>query len=192
MEGAQVPEDLDEWQQIQSPLAKIPPTAHQSSVERDMVVIREEDLNLIKDDCSIFPPSHHEGILVPPLDLIAPEVPCLEPCCLSSASNYEGDEEGNERGSPPRVAKELRRPWRVRFEILRTGVFRVASRVRNFAVCAGGFWSIASVTGVVAALLLSFLYVRVQRWLRVQKEDKDRLFVLIRKKDEVRSQKLCN
>ena len=75
-------------------------------------------------------------------------------------------------------------------EILRVGVSKVARIVWNYATCARGFWSIASVTGVAAAVFLSFLYVRVQRWRQVlYKESKDRL---IKEKDEVLSEKLHN
>ncbi|KAL0003785.1 hypothetical protein SO802_011346 [Lithocarpus litseifolius] len=60
----------------------------------------------------------------------------------------------------------------------------------NFGACARGFWSIASVTGVASTVLLSFLYVRVQRRHQVlYKESKDRL---IREKDEKISQLLLH
>ncbi|KAK7851084.1 hypothetical protein CFP56_043139 [Quercus suber] len=84
----------------------------------------------------------------------------------------------------------IRRGLSFRLEILRAEVSKVACRVWNCAACARGFWSIASVTGVAAAVLLSFLYVRVQRWRQVlYKESKDRL---IREKDEKISQLLLH
>lgn len=179
MNGAEVPESLDEWQQIQSP------------VGIDMAVIRDNYLDFNKDRSFVFPPSHHEGLQlqVTQQDLQAPEDTSSEPRSLSSSSSgSEGEEEENRRLSPLRVAtNEIRRLWRVRFEILRTRVFHLASRVRSCAVCSGGFWSIA-VTGVVAAVLLSFLYARVQRRRQgVHQQSKLRLFSLIREKDEVRS-----
>lgn len=170
MEGAEVPEALHEWQQIQSPPLQNTPTVHQSGVGWEMADVGDNHLNP-NDDCSIFP----EGLQVPVPELQAPEDP-----------NSQGDEEENQR--PQGGYDQIRRCWRVRFEILRTAVFRVASSFRNTAVCAGGFWSIASVTGVVAAVLLSFLYVRVRRWRqKVHQESKDRFVFLIREKDEVRS-----
>ncbi|XP_041014796.1 uncharacterized protein LOC121257699 [Juglans microcarpa x Juglans regia] len=177
MNGAEVTESLDEWQQIQSP------------VGIDMAVIRDNYLDFSKDRSFVFPPSHHEGLQlqVTQQDLQAPEDTSSEPrSSSSSSSGSEGEEEENRRLSSLQVAtNEIRRRWRVRFEILRTGVFHLASRVRSCAVCSGVFWSIASVTGVVAAVLLSFLYVRVQRRRQgVHQQTKLRLFSLIREKDE--------
>lgn len=169
MDGAEVPEALHDWQQIQFPLPQNTPTVHQSGVGWEMAVVSDNHLNP-NDDCSIFPP---------PPDLQAPEDP-----------NSEGDEEENQR---PQVGYEIVRRWRLRFEILRAAVFPVASRVRNIAVCVGGFWSIASVTGVVAAVLLSFLYVRVRRWRqKVIQESKDRFVFLLREKDEKINQLLLH
>uniref|UniRef100_A0A2N9J5J1 Uncharacterized protein n=1 Tax=Fagus sylvatica TaxID=28930 RepID=A0A2N9J5J1_FAGSY len=181
METAEVPESLDEWQEIQSPSPKLTPI----SVEQDMAVTRD---NKQLNNCSIFPPSHYED-----LDLEANQNPNPESSSSSSiSSNSDGDEE-NGRLSRPQVGNEIRRGLRMRLEILRTGVFKVASRVRSYVACAGGFWSIASVTGVVAAVLLSFLYVRVQRWRQaVYQESKDRLVFLIREKDEKISQLLLH
>ncbi|KAG6651106.1 hypothetical protein I3843_06G082900 [Carya illinoinensis] len=179
MNGAEVPESLDEWQQIQSP------------VGIDMAVIRDNYLDFNKDRSFVFPPSHHEGLQlqVTQQDLQAPAVTSSEPRSLSSSSSSSGsevEEEEYRRLPPLRVAtNEIGRRWGVRFEILRTGIFHLASRVRSCAVCSGGFWSIASVTGVVAAVLLSFLYVRVQRRRQgVHQESRLSLFSLIREKDE--------
>ncbi|XP_030957213.1 uncharacterized protein LOC115979332 [Quercus lobata] len=174
MDGtSEVPESLDEWEQIQSPFPKLPPT----SVEQDMVVTR--DNNYLNDN--------HEGLQqeVPPvldLELEATQDPDPESSSSSSVSSNSGGDEENGRLSQPQVANEIRRSLRLRLEILRAGFSKVACRVWNCAACARGFWSIASVTGVAAAVLLSFLYVRVQRWRQVlYKESKDRL---IREKDE--------
>ena len=176
-----VPESLDEWEQIQFSFPKLPPT----SVEQDMVVTR--DNNYLNDN--------HEGLQeeVPPvldLELEATQDPDLESGSSSSvSSNSRGDEE-NGRLSQPQVAKEIRRGLRLRLDILRAGVSKVVCRVWNCAACARGFWSIASVTGVAIVVLLSFLYVRVKRWRQVlYKESKDRL---IREKDEVLFEKLHN
>ena len=182
MDGtSEVPESLDKWEQIQSPFPKLPPT----SVEQDMVVTR--DNNYLNDN--------HEGLQeeVPPvLDLELEATQDPNPKSSSSSlvsSNSRGDEE-NGRLSQPQVANEIRRGLRLRLDILRAGVSKVVCRVWNCAACARGFWSIASVTGVVAVVLLSFLYVRVQRWRQVlYKESKDRL---IKEKDEVLSEKLHN
>ena len=172
---------MDEWEQIQSPFPKLPPT----SVEQDMVVTR--DNNYLNDN--------HEGLQqeVPPvldLELEATQDPDPESSSSSSVSSNSGGDEESGRLSQPQVANEIRRGLRLRLEILRAGFSKVACRVWNCAACARGFWSIASVTGVAAAVLLSFLYVRVQRWLQVlYKESKDRL---IRERDEVLYEKLHN
>uniref|UniRef100_A0A7N2L9N1 Pectinesterase inhibitor domain-containing protein n=1 Tax=Quercus lobata TaxID=97700 RepID=A0A7N2L9N1_QUELO len=130
---------------------------------------------------------------VPPvldLELEATQDPDPESSSSSSVSSNSGGDEESGRLSQPQVANEIRRGLRLRLEILRAGFSKVACRVWNWAACARGFWSIASVTGVAAAVLLSFLYVRVQRWRQVlYKESKDRL---IRERDEVLSEKLHN
>ena len=111
-------------------------------------------------------PIHHEGLQqeVPPvLDLELEATHDLNPesSSLSSvSSNFEGDE-GKGRLSQPQVANEIRRGLKLSLEILRVGVSKVARIVWNYATCARGFWSIASVTGVAAMVVLSFLYVRV-------------------------------
>ncbi|XP_075657228.1 uncharacterized protein LOC142627291 [Castanea sativa] len=147
MDGTfEVPESLNEWEQIQSPFPKLSPT----SVEEDMVVTR--DNNYLNDN--------HEGLQqeVPPvldLELEATQDPDPE---SSSSSSVSANSVGNKENG------------------------RLS--------CARGFWSIASVTGVAAVVLLSFLYVRVQRWRQVlYKESKDRL---IREKDEKISQLLLH
>ena len=93
-----------------------------------------------------------DGSIFPPLDLQSSEDP-----------NSEGDDDGQNR-RPQVVYDQIGRCWRVWFEILRVAVLRVPSRVCNTAVCVGRFWLIASVTGVIAAVLLSFLYLRVRQW----------------------------
>ena len=102
-----VPESLDEWEQIQFSFPKLPPT----SVEQDMVVTR--DNNYLNDN--------HEGLQeeVPPvldLELEATQDPDLESGSSSSvSSNSRGDEE-NGRLSQPQVAKEIRRGLRLRLD----------------------------------------------------------------------------
>ena len=129
-------------------------------MEQDIVVTR--DNNYLNDN--------HEGLQerVPPvldLELEATQEPDPKSSSSSSVSLNSGGDEENGRLSQPQVANEIWRGLRLRLEILRAGVSKVACRVWNCAACARGFWSIASVTGVVAVVLLSFLYVRVQRWL---------------------------
>ena len=138
---------------------------------------------------------NHEGRqqevpLVLDLELEANQDLDPESSSSSSVSSNSGGDEENGRLSQPQVANEKRRGLRLRSDILRAGVSKVACKVWNCVACARGFWSIASVTGVAAMVLLSFLYVRVQRWRQVlYKESKDRL---IKEKDEVLSEKLHN
>ena len=129
-------------------------------MEQDIVVTR--DNNYLNDN--------HEGLQerVPPVldpELEATQDPDPESSSSSSVSLNSGGDEENGRLSQPQVANEIWRGLRLRLEILRAGVSKVACRVWNCAACARGFWSIASETGVAAAVFLSFLYIRVQRWL---------------------------
>ena len=111
---------------------------------------------------------NHEGRqqevpLVLDLELEASQDLDPESSSSSSVSSNSGGDEENGRLSQPQVANEKRRGLRLRSDILRAGVSKVACRVWNYAACARGFWSIALMTGVAATVLLPFLYARVQR-----------------------------
>uniref|UniRef100_A0A5B7BNB7 Transmembrane protein n=1 Tax=Davidia involucrata TaxID=16924 RepID=A0A5B7BNB7_DAVIN len=163
MEDATASEELNEWEQIQSTT----PTETRRWV--DVVVMRDNYLN----DSSTFPPSNHEGLPITPQDNQSLH------SSPSSASD-EGDD-----GNAVSVAGEIGRRLRLHLRLLSSGVYRIAFTVRNYAVCRGGFWSFVSVTGVLAALLMSLVYVNLQRWRRrVQQENKDLPILLIREKDE--------
>ena len=112
---------------------------------------------------------NHEGRqqevpLVLDLELEANQDLDPESSSSSSVSLNSGGDEENGRLSQPQVANEIRRGLKLSLEILRVGVSKVARIVWNYATCARGFWSIASMTGVVTTVLLPFLYARVQRW----------------------------
>ncbi|KAK9276018.1 hypothetical protein L1049_005549 [Liquidambar formosana] len=175
MDGAEVAEGFNEWEQIQSPSPQIPPSAAQPR-GWDMVVIRD---NYLHEDCSVFPPSHHEGLQYTP-----PDVQPHEETNLSSSSLLSEERSQSEEQS--RVTGQIGRRLRLRFELLSSRIFRMASTVRSCVAFGGGFRSLPSVAGVLAALLLSVLYVRVQRWRRrrLREENKNSLILLIKEKDE--------
>ncbi|KAJ7943416.1 SKI/DACH domain-containing protein [Quillaja saponaria] len=138
MEDAQVPEDINEWQQVQ---------------------VQESSVHLTTSDP------------LDPQDSFSPST-----YSSSSSSNFVHD---NHVGS---VGKRLKY---LRFEFLRAVFVRVTSKVRNCSLCAGSFLSVMSMTGIISAVLMSLIYVRMKRWRRrVHQQSMDRLVFLLREKDE--------
>ncbi|PNX73912.1 hypothetical protein L195_g029822 [Trifolium pratense] len=87
-------------------------------------------------------------------------------------------------------ASEVKKLLKVRFEAIRVEIVKVASKVRNCAMCAGVFWSITYVAGAAAAtmVLVSLVYVGIQR----RRRKVDHLHYLLRQKDEKISQLLLH
>ncbi|KAK3027386.1 hypothetical protein RJ639_040184 [Escallonia herrerae] len=159
-------EALNDWEQIQPPYSTT--TSQRAAAATNgggnLVTTHENLFN----DCSIFPPSNHEGLPISPQD------------------NQQQQAQPPPQPPPPPVGvgnEELRR-WRERLAVLGSGIIRVAYTVRCYMMCKVGFWCIAPATTIVVALV--WLCVRPRpRWRRrVQAEDKDRLMLLIREKDQ--------
>lgn len=174
MDNYQIPDEglnLDEWEQVQSPSLRIRSTRSPSR-EWDMAAIRD---NYLQDSVSFFPPSQHEGLQTITQD--QHEVPNSPSSASSLSLLSNGLATDNSSSSA----------WRPRFENLRFGIVRIAAKFRYHAAYIGGFCSFASVTGVVAAVLLAFVYAKVRRtWRRKFQEENNRLIVLVKEKDEVR------
>lgn len=185
---------IDEWQQIKHPFPdETFPTVDQSSGGWSTVVISE--------DCLL----HHEASQIVPAD---PEDGNSSPSsrALSSLGSVS-DEDVSPMPMPSpspspsgwrlRVADEGRKLLKLRFDAIRNSVVRVASKVHDYAVCTGAFWSIMYVTGAAASaaavLLIYKLYIGIQRrrWRRKlgNQQGMDHLRSLLREKDEVNIRK---
>ncbi|KAF7809085.1 putative transmembrane protein [Senna tora] len=178
-------QDINEWQLIQHPFSdQTSPTMHQASGGRNNVVRISENY-LPRDRASILPPPvRHEPLQIVPAD--------PEDGSPSSSSSCVSDDDVISMPSPrssglrPRVENEGRRLLKVRFEAIRDGVVRVAYKIRDYAICAGAFWSITCVTGVMASMAL-LIYVGIQRRRRrrkIRQERMDRLACVLKEKDE--------
>ncbi|PON54172.1 hypothetical protein PanWU01x14_197210 [Parasponia andersonii] len=182
--GAEFPESLTEWEQIDSPfpLTRHPPSQQSMS------------------------PSAINDNQIPPTIPLEPNSPSSSsssssptPPPSSSSTTLRPEEEARRSLPPPRsdsrlvLVKEIANQLRLRFGILSREVLGAAYKVCNYKLIAGKFWSIASVAGVVAAVLLSLLYARLRRWrpraLR-RGDDNGRLLLLLRERDEKISQLL--
>lgn len=176
MENTNDTEDFNEWQQIEhhpSPETSSP-TVHQSSVA----------WNTVADHQS----TSAEGMS----SQIVPKTINSEDG-TSSPSAASSDEDGAAPmpAAPPldwrfRVASEGRKLMKLRFEAVRPGVVRVASKVRNCTICMGAFWSITCMTGAAAAVAAVLVYMGIRRRRRrVGRQSVDHLVYLLREKDEV-------
>ncbi|POO03477.1 hypothetical protein TorRG33x02_006820 [Trema orientale] len=192
-DGAEFPESLTEWEQIDSPfpLTRHPPSQQSMS------------------------PSAVNDNQVPPTIPLEPNSPSSSsssssssptPPSSSSSTNLRPEEEARRPlplPPPPRrsdsrlvLVIEIAKQLRLRFGILSREVLGAACKVCDYKLVAGKFWSIASVAGVVAAVLLSLLYARLRRRPRWRpralrrRDDNGRLLLLLREKDEKISQLL--
>lgn len=178
MDNYQIPDEglnLDQWEQIQSPSPRVLSTRTPSR-EWDMAAIRD---NYLQDSVSFFPPSQHEGLQTTTQD--QHEVPNSPSSASSPSLLSNGLATDNSSSSA----------LRPRFENLSFGIARIAAKFRYYAVYIGGFCSFASVTGVVAAVVLCCVYTKVRRtWRRKFQEENNRLIVLVKEKDQKISQLL--
>lgn len=160
-------EEINEWQEIEQH------TTLESS-EWNRIIINENNnievqggSNPPSSCSSSSTPTHHEEGISSPM----------------TASSSVGGEEGE---APTRAAtrldwaNEMNKMLKVRMEAMRVEIVRVASKVRNYAMCAGAFWSITCVAGAVAVTAV-LVYVGIQR--RRRKVDGSEY--LLRQKDEV-------
>lgn len=187
-------QDIDEWQQIQHPFPdETSPTVRQSSGGLNTIVITENYLPHGARSSILPPPTHHEASQIVPAGPAEGNA-SPSPTSLASSSSCVSDEDVSPMPSPtpsgwrPRVAEEGRKLLKLRFEAIRDGVVRVGSKVRDYAICVGAFWSITYVTGVAAAAAL-LVYVGIQRRRRRRKLHQgrmDHLACLLSEKDEVK------
>ncbi|KAK2636144.1 hypothetical protein Ddye_030936 [Dipteronia dyeriana] len=156
--------NLNEWEQIQSPspsLNIIPATPPR---ELDMVAIRDSYLQELQVSSQ-------------------PNSPQSPPSLSSSSSSTSEVSSLNLRDGV--VVNEVGRQLSLRFKILRSGIVRIAAKVRYCAaVYVGGFWSFAAMTGLVATVLLSLLYTELRRGVRQVENNNNRLILLIKEKDQ--------
>lgn len=208
-EKIEVSDDLSEWEQIQVPFPQTRPSVPQpaSPWQNDAVLVRDDDDDNRGRDVEpplspVVPPHPHEpnspspsssssSPTPPPASPPSPPAAAAVPSS-SSSTNAKRDEEATRRRSDSRLvaAREIGKRFRLRLGILSAEVLRAASKVCNYRIIVGRFWSIASVTGVVTAVLLSLclLYLKLKpRWrTRIKlRDDRERLILLLKDKDEV-------
>uniref|UniRef100_A0A2P2JYM9 Transmembrane protein n=1 Tax=Rhizophora mucronata TaxID=61149 RepID=A0A2P2JYM9_RHIMU len=161
MDSSEVAEFLHDWEHIQSPIFHMSPAIHSQELERV-----EADGGL-----SVFPPDSHEGL----------QIPCPPPPPPDSQSPGQPNVEDEEKESSLSDSRSFGKLLRPRFEILRSGVAWIASRICYYAICGHGLWPLASMAAVTAAVF----YWRVRRrryWVREERDS--HLELLIRKKDQ--------
>ncbi|TXG56560.1 hypothetical protein EZV62_017873 [Acer yangbiense] len=158
--------NLNEWEQIQSPSPSPSLNIIQATPPRelDMVAIRD---SYLQDSLSLQVSSQ----------------PNSPPSSSSSSSSSSDVSSSNLRD---RVAvNEVGRQLSLRLKILRSGIVRIAAKIRYCAaVYVGGFWSFAAMTGLVATVLLSLLYTRLRRKVRQVENNNNSLILLIKEKDQ--------
>ncbi|TYJ05636.1 hypothetical protein E1A91_A12G176500v1 [Gossypium mustelinum] len=90
----------------------------------------------------------------------------------SSVASNNGDEPNS---GPLKKANEFGR-------ILSNGVVKVAARLGYYL----GIWPFGAITGILAALLVPYVYAKMRKWrARVKEEKKDPLILLIQEKDQM-------
>ncbi|KAK4261056.1 hypothetical protein QN277_004107 [Acacia crassicarpa] len=184
-------DDIDEWQHVQHPSSEeSSSTVNQSSDESNNFVIDDNyDLLHGRQSASV-PPANPE-------DDQSSSPPPSSPASASASesSSSVNDEDRNpiplpsQSGWRLRVASEGWRLLKVRYEAIKDGVVRVATKVRDCAICVGAFWSIAYVTGAVMATAALLVYVRIQRRRRrrrwtLHQQRLDQTACLLKEKDE--------
>ncbi|KAI9111932.1 hypothetical protein K1719_017622 [Acacia pycnantha] len=184
-------DDIDEWQHVQHPSSEeSSSTVNQSSDESNNFVIDDNyDLLHGRQSASVPPanPEDDQSSSTPPSSTAS--------ASASESSSSASDEDRNPIPSPSqsewrlRVASEGWRLLKVRYEGIKDGVVRVASKVRDYAICVGAFWSITYVTGAVMATAALLIYVRIQRRRRrrrwtLHQQRLDQMACLLKEKDE--------
>ncbi|KAK7400889.1 hypothetical protein VNO78_12198 [Psophocarpus tetragonolobus] len=159
-------ENINEWQQID---------------EWNMLVIKENYLEVHDQASSTNNPpnqdssSHERENQFPLLQLIPTDG---EDGASSSPVTASGSESGDAVGVPL--------DWRARVEGVRESVSKVASRVCDWTMCRGAFWSFGCVAGAAAAVLVAVVYVIRRRRGRSGRRNMvvDRWVCLLKEKDE--------
>ncbi|BAT74480.1 uncharacterized protein HKW66_Vig0002190 [Vigna angularis] len=172
-------ENIDEWQEIEPS-------------EWNMEVINENYLEVgdqasSTDDPPIPPPTHHELSLsqIVPTTVTDPEDGASSPLTPSTAP----------LDWRVRVVNEGKKLLRLRLEGMRERVVGIASKVSNWAMYTGAFWSFTHVAGAsaAAAVLVSLVYVGIRRRRRRAGRRNvvaDHCVFLLKEKDEKISQLL--
>ncbi|KAK3222964.1 hypothetical protein Dsin_009989 [Dipteronia sinensis] len=154
--------NLNEWEQIQSPspspsLNVIIPATPPS--ELDMVAIRD---SYLQDSLSLQVSSQPNS-----------------PPSSSSSSSDVSSSNLRDRLAVTEVGRQLS----LRFKILRSGIVRIAAKVRYCAVYVGIFWSFAAMSGLVATVLCAQLR-KWRRRVRQVENNNNCLILLIKEKDQ--------
>ncbi|KAL6995161.1 hypothetical protein U1Q18_005296 [Sarracenia purpurea var. burkii] len=204
-EKEQVSEDSTEWESITYPHSQshhlhFSQTHHRSSSDSQTQFIgRSTEASrdsLFTDDgvnrFVVFPPINHEGLHIS--STLSPVLPNHDDEREESRNLPYLPSEDHRLGPtprPPGALCEVGRLVRFGFELLRCKVAGIASSIRDFAAFGGMTnCSFSSATGVAVAvaLLVWWLYVAVQRrrrrYLKVRKESRDHLILIIKEKDE--------
>ncbi|XP_054809313.1 uncharacterized protein LOC129311210 isoform X2 [Prosopis cineraria] len=180
-------DDINEWQQVQHPfLEESPSTVHQSRVASNNFVIEDNYLLHDRRSATITPANPEDD-----QSSSQPSSPA------SASSSCVSDEDVIPIPSPTqsewrlRVASEGWKLLKVRFEAIRDGVVRAASKVRDYAICLGAFWSITCITGVALATAALLVYAGIQRGRRrrrrtLPQQRMDHMACLVRERDEGR------
>ncbi|CAJ1939788.1 unnamed protein product [Sphenostylis stenocarpa] len=172
-------ENIDEWQQIETS-------------EWNTEIINENYLEVgdqasSTDDPRSPTPTRHELSLsqIVPTTVTDPEDETSSPLTPSTAP----------LDWRVRVVKEGKKVLKLRLEGMRERVSGLASKVSNWAMCTGAFWSFTHVGGASAvAVLVSLVYVVFRRRRRrVSRRNVvvDRCVDLLREKDEVSVHLTC-
>jgi len=164
-------EEINEWQEIEQQHTTLESSGWNRIIINENNNIEVQGGSNPPSSCSSCSssstPTHHEEGISSPM----------------TASSSVGGEEGETptpASTPLDWANEVNKILKLRMEAMRVKIVRVASKVRNCAMCAGAFWSITCVAGVVAVTAV-LVYVRIQR--RRRKVDGSEY--LLRQKDEV-------
>ncbi|KAL5193265.1 hypothetical protein HKD37_20G055510 [Glycine soja] len=142
-------ENINEWQQIE----QFPELS-----EWNMVVINE---NYLVGDQASSTNNELSLLQIVPTTVTDPEVDgTSSPLTVSSSEGETAPLDWRVR-----VVSEAKKVLKVRLEGVRERVVGVASKVGNWAMCAGAFWSFTQVAGAAAAaaVLLSLVYVGIRR-----------------------------
>ncbi|KAF5740912.1 hypothetical protein HS088_TW11G00992 [Tripterygium wilfordii] len=153
--------EVSEWEEVQSP---------SPISEWETITVRD---NYIKDNLNVFPPNNHEGLQTSPPD------DHQHSSSISSLSSSPVVEERSDNDNWRRL--------RSRFEILKSGIVRLADRVGCCVIAGKCYWSFGgSVAGGV--VLLWLLYRRVWRWrVRICDDRKNQvcqLLLLVKERDK--------
>nr|DAD31345.1 TPA_asm: hypothetical protein HUJ06_010196 [Nelumbo nucifera] len=198
-DGEENTQVLKDWEQVQHlPLHSSSSSLNQArivseagaeaqthSMGWEMVVLRQ---TLYGDDCTVFPPRKHEGLLPDDQRQEEEELESEPPSPPSGADVEDLTHPRQPSDSRLRVVEHIVKCLNLGFELFYYKVFSIVSSVRTS--CSAGsraIWSFASSTGAAATLMLSLFFLRVhQRRRRLRQERKDHIILLLKQQDEVR------